>query len=136
MSDDPVRTMVLTDEGELPFQRYFVERRCAPVLRGLRFDGAERARPSPEIAHALQAEDLRAVIVCPSNPYLSVDPILALPWLRELLKRAAVPIVAVSPLIGGAAVKGPTAKIMTELNDAHDLARRSPIIIADSSTVS
>jgi LPPG:FO 2-phospho-L-lactate transferase len=115
MSDDPVRTMVLTDEGELPFQRYFVERRCTPVLRGLRFDGAERARPSPEIAHALQAEDLRAVIVCPSNPYLSVDPILALPWLRDLLKRAAVPIVAVSPLIAGAAVKGPTAKIMTEL---------------------
>jgi LPPG:FO 2-phospho-L-lactate transferase len=115
MSDDPVRTMVKTDEGELPFQRYFVERRCAPVLRGLSFDGAERAQPSPEIVQALQAENLRAVIICPSNPYLSVDPILAMPWLSKLLQRAAAPIVAVSPLIGGAAVKGPTAKIMAEL---------------------
>jgi LPPG:FO 2-phospho-L-lactate transferase len=116
MSDDPVRTIVLTDEGELPFQRYFVERRCAPVLRALRFEGADRARPSPEIEQALQAADLQAVIVCPSNPYLSVDPILALPRLRELLSRVTAPVVAVSPLIGGAAVKGPTAKIMAELN--------------------
>ena len=116
MSDDPVRTMVLTDAGELPFQRYFVERRCAPVLRCLRFKGAERARPSPEVERALEAEDLRAIVICPSNPYLSIDPILALPWFREALHRARAPIVAISPLIGGAAVKGPTAKIMSELN--------------------
>jgi LPPG:FO 2-phospho-L-lactate transferase len=116
MSDDPVRTMVATDEGELPFQRYFVERRCAPVLRGLSFEGAGEARITPEVEQALRAEDLRAVILCPSNPYLSLDPMLGLPWLRAWLKRAPAPVVAVSPLIGGAAVKGPTAKIMAELN--------------------
>lgn len=115
MSDDPVRTLVETDEGALPFQRYFVERKCAPALRSVRFEGAESARLQPDIEAALKSPDLRAVIVCPSNPYLSVDPVLAVPGMRALLKDTSTPVVAVSPVVGGAAVKGPMAKIMGEL---------------------
>lgn len=115
MSDDPVRTLVETAEGTLPFQRYFVARRCEPVVRRILFEGAERAVPNPRITTALGSPDLGLVVICPSNPYLSVDPILALPALRQALADCAAPVVAVSPLIGGHAVKGPTAKIMAEL---------------------
>jgi LPPG:FO 2-phospho-L-lactate transferase len=115
MSDDPVRTLVETAEGTLPFQRYFVARRCEPVVRRILFRSAEQARPNPRIMAALRSPDLGLVVICPSNPYLSVDPILALPALRQALADCAAPIVAVSPLIGGHAVKGPTAKIMAEL---------------------
>lgn len=115
MSDDPVRTMVETDEGLLPFQRYFVERRCAPRIRSVRFEGAEAAAARPELLAALSAPDLAGVVICPSNPYLSVDPILAVPGLRPALAACPAPVVAVSPIVGGAAVKGPTAKIMREL---------------------
>lgn len=115
MSDEPVRTMVESSEGLLPFQRYFVERRCEPALRAVRFDGAAAARPAEEALAALAAPALEAVVICPSNPYLSVDPILAVPGLRAALEKTAAPIVAVSPIIGGRAVKGPTAKIMAEL---------------------
>lgn len=115
MSDDPVRTIVDTSEGRLPFQRYFVERRCEPRLIGLSFQGAETAKPVANAVAALSNPDLHAVVICPSNPYLSVDPMLALPGLRSALERTAAPVVAVSPIIGGAAVKGPTAKIMAEL---------------------
>lgn len=116
MSDDDVRTMVETDEGTLPFQRYFVERRCAPMVRRLEFDGASRARPSAEASRVLGDPAVRAVVVCPSNPYLSIDPILAVPGLRAALARSEAPVIAVSPLIGGQAIKGPTAKIMAELS--------------------
>ena len=126
MSDDPVRTIVETDEGALPFQRYFVERRCEPRLKAVRFEGAERARPSAEVIEALRSHSLRAIVVCPSNPYLSVDPIFAVPGLRDLIIETHAPVVAVSPLIGGAAVKGPTAKIMAELGVAT-----SPAAIAE-----
>ena len=115
MSDDPVRTIVETNEGPLPFQHYFVARRCEPRVKSVRFDGAERARPSAGVVGALQSNPLRAVVVCPSNPFLSVDPILSVPGLRALIAASQAPVVAVSPLIGGAAVKGPTAKIMEEL---------------------
>jgi LPPG:FO 2-phospho-L-lactate transferase len=115
MSDDPIRTTLTTSEGQLPFQRYFVERRCAPTVHGIAFEGASSARPSAPVVEALQAPDLRAVILCPSNPFLSIDPILATPGIRALLEQAAAPVIAVSPIIGGAAVKGPTAKIMAEL---------------------
>jgi LPPG:FO 2-phospho-L-lactate transferase len=115
MSDDPVRTLVETSEGTMPFQHYFVARRCEPAVRRLFFEGAERARPNPEVAAALRSRDLAMVVICPSNPYLSVDPILALPALRQALAERTAPAVAVSPLIGGRAVKGPTAKIMGEL---------------------
>jgi LPPG:FO 2-phospho-L-lactate transferase len=115
MSDDPVRTVVDTAEGSLPFQNYFVERRCEPVVAGIRFLGSERARPSPELLHTLARPDLEAIVICPSNPYLSIDPLLSVAGIRTALAAAAAPVIAVSPLIGGKAVKGPTAKIMTEL---------------------
>jgi len=115
MSDDPVRTLVETPEGMLSFQRYFVGRRCEPRVSRIIFEGAERARPNPEVMAALQSPDLALVVICPSNPYLSVDPILALPALRQALQDRTAPAVAISPLIGGQAVKGPTAKIMAEL---------------------
>ena len=115
MSDDPVRTRVVTAEGELSFQDYFVRRRCEPHLKSLRFEGAAAARPAPRAAAALTASGLDAIILCPSNPYLSIDPILAVPAMRTLLRARGVPVIAVTPLVGGAAVKGPTAKIMTEL---------------------
>ncbi len=113
MSDDPVATMVDTDEGLLSFQDYFVARRCAPTLRRVSFAGAETARPGPGVLEAIARADF--MLIAPSNPWLSVDPILAVPGLREALAAAAVPVVAVSPLIAGQAVKGPTAKLMAEL---------------------
>jgi len=112
MSDDPVRCMLATDEGTLPFQDYFVRRRCEPWFRGARFEGAEVARPSAGFDDALARAT--AIIIAPSNPYVSIDPILALPGLRERLRRAEIPIVAVSPIVGGNAVKGPLAKMMRE----------------------
>jgi LPPG:FO 2-phospho-L-lactate transferase len=115
MSDDPVRTIVQTAQGELAFQRYFVGEQCRPVATGVRFDGASAARPSPALRTALARRDVAAVIVCPSNPYLSIDPILAVPGVRAGLKALDAPIVAVSPIVGGKALKGPAAKLMLEL---------------------
>jgi LPPG:FO 2-phospho-L-lactate transferase len=112
MSDEPVRTYVETDAGDLPFQQYFVRERCEPRVRSIRFEGAAAARMSPELTETLTR---RNVIVCPSNPYLSIDPILAVPGLREGLAATGAPVVAVSPIVGGEAIKGPTAKLMREL---------------------
>src|SRR6202166_4609385 len=114
-TDDPVRTRLRTDEGWLDFQDYFVRLQCRPVVRELAFEGAEDARPHPDLLAALRDEHLRAVIICPSNPFISVEPILAVPGIRQALSASAAPVVAVSPIIGGRAVKGPTAKMMTEL---------------------
>ncbi|MGE0700974.1 MAG: 2-phospho-L-lactate transferase [Hyphomicrobiaceae bacterium] len=115
MSDDPVPTVVETDEGTLEFQTYFVGRRAEPRVKSIHFQGADRARPAPAALAALADPRLAGIIVCPSNPWLSIDPLLAIPgWRRALLERRA-PCVAVSPLVGGQAVKGPTAKIMAEL---------------------
>ena len=116
MTDDPVRSMVDTDEGELAFQDYFVRRQCAPKFRDIRFSGIEAARPSQALLAALADPQLSAIIICPSNPLLSIRPILSLPGISEALRRRPVPVVAVSPFIGGQAVKGPAAKIMNELN--------------------
>lgn len=118
MSDDAVRTVVHTPDGPMAFQHYFVRHRCAPVVKRITFAGAARARPSPTFLDAIADPALRAVVICPSNPYLSVDPILAVPGIRAALERVAAPVVAVSPVIGGEAVKGPTAKIMKELGAA------------------
>jgi LPPG:FO 2-phospho-L-lactate transferase len=115
VSDDPVRTMVTTDQGILAFQDYFVRLRCAPRIEKLEFIGAADATPSPAFAAALEAPDLQAIIVCPSNPFLSIQPILSIAGVREALDRRRVPMIAVSPIIGGEAVKGPAAKIMNEL---------------------
>lgn len=115
MSDDRVRTRVRTAEGWLDFQDYFVRRRSEPAVTELAYEGAATARPQPDALAALGAPGLRAVVICPSNPYLSVDPILALPGLRRALATCPAPVVAVSPIIAGRAIKGPTAKMMAEL---------------------
>jgi len=115
MSDDPVRTRVRSDEGWLDFQDYFVRRQCKPVVHELVFDGVAKARPQPEILAALASGTVRAVVICPSNPFISIEPILAVPGLRDALTGCGAPIVAVSPIVGGRAVKGPTAKMMQEL---------------------
>ena len=118
MCDAPVRTVVLGPAGELPFQRWFVERRCEPAVTGFRYDGAHAARPSPGFEAALADPALEAVVICPSNPFVSTGPILAVPGVVERLQAGRVPIVGVSPLVGGAAVKGPLAKMMRELGMA------------------
>jgi len=116
MTDDPVRTVVHTrDEGPLPFQDYFVRHRCAPAVAEISFAGATEARPSPAFAAAIADPELRVVVVAPSNPWLSIDPILAVPGVRRALEDARIPVIAVSPIVHGQAVKGPTAKIMREL---------------------
>ncbi len=118
MSDDPVPTVVETEEGPLAFQHYFVRERCRPRVTGFSHEGAERARPCAAFLDALATPDLGAVVVCPSNPYISIDPILALPGVRAALAACRAPVIAVSPVVGGRAVKGPTAKMMAELGTA------------------
>lgn len=113
MSDDPVATFVDTDEGTLEFQRYFVGRQCAPQVSAVRFEGAETARAAPGVVEAILSAD--AVFVAPSNPFLSVDPLLAVAEIRAALEETTAPVIAISPIVGGTAVKGPTAKIMGEL---------------------
>lgn len=115
MSDDPVRTLVATRDGALSFQHYFVRERCEPMVTGFRFAGIEAARPSAAVTAALSDPELTGIVICPSNPFVSVDPILSLPGMRALLTAAPCPIVAVSPIVGGMAIKGPTAKMMDEL---------------------
>ena len=115
MTNDPVRTRLLTDLGWLDFQEYFVHRRCEPVVSQLQFQGAGAAKPHPDFIAALADPSLEAVVICPSNPFISVEPILAIPGVREALIACRAPIIAVSPIIAGRAVKGPTAKMMTEL---------------------
>jgi LPPG:FO 2-phospho-L-lactate transferase len=127
MSDDPVRTRVRTDEGWIDFQEYFVRRRCEPVVHELAFHGATTARAQPGFLAALGDPRLAAVVICPSNPFISIEPILAVPGVRAALADCAAPVVAVSPIIGGRAVKGPTAKMMAELGltpSAGGVARR------------
>ena len=111
MSDDPVPTQVKTDKGMLPFQEYFVREKCRPRVRGFVFQGAEKARPAPGVKESIQDADL--VVICPSNPWVSVDPILAVSPIREWLQEKTV--LAVSPIIGGRAVKGPAAKMFREM---------------------
>jgi LPPG:FO 2-phospho-L-lactate transferase len=116
MSDDPVRTIVATaGGGELGFQEYFVRERCAPAVASLRYGGADSARLGRAAAESLHDPALQAIVIAPSNPYLSIDPALALPGMRAALRARGVPVIAVTPIIGEAAVKGPTAKIMREL---------------------
>jgi LPPG:FO 2-phospho-L-lactate transferase len=127
MSDDPVRTRVRTDEGWIDFQEYFVRRRCEPVVHELAFHGASTARAQPDFVAALSDPGTKAVVICPSNPFISIEPILAVPGVREALAGCSAPVIAVSPIIGGRAIKGPTAKMMAELGttpSAGGVARR------------
>ncbi|MBC7878571.1 MAG: 2-phospho-L-lactate transferase [Anaerolineales bacterium] len=109
MTDSPVRTIVDTDDGELAFQEYFVHRRCEPRVKGFRFDGVDAARSAP-VSRAREAiESADAIVICPSNPWVSIDPIL------KVIQKINKPVIAVSPIIGGKAVKGPAAKMYAEL---------------------
>jgi LPPG:FO 2-phospho-L-lactate transferase len=114
MSDDAVRTRVLSDAGWIDFQDYFVRQQCRPVVRKLEFAGAPKARPQPAVIEALGGE-VRAIVICPSNPFISIEPILAVPGMRAAIETCDAPVVAISPIIGGTAVKGPTVKMMHEL---------------------
>lgn len=116
MCDEPVRTVVKTDKEDLAFQDWFVRLHCAPVVRSVRFAGVETAKPHPALR---SFEGLRGVVVCPSNPFVSVAPILAVPGVRVALQQAKVPKIAVTPIVGGQAVKGPAAKMLAELG--HDV---------------
>jgi LPPG:FO 2-phospho-L-lactate transferase len=118
MSDDPIRTRVLTDAGWLDFQDYFVRRQCQPPVRDFMFAGADTARGQPEVLETLQRSDLRAVILCPSNPFVSIEPILAVAGIRAALQRTRAAVVAVTPIIGGKAIKGPAGKMLGELGFA------------------
>lgn len=115
MSDDEVRTRVETAEGALSFQHYFVHERCRPAVTGFQFDGAAKSKPSPGFMEALDNRNLAAVLICPSNPFVSVAPILAIPGVVDCLRRIAAPVIAVSPIVGDRAIKGPAAKMMSEL---------------------
>lgn len=115
MTDQLVETILHTDEGILSFQHYFVRRRCVPRVHSIEFVGAADAFPSVTFTAALLDCRLQAIVICPSNPYLSIQPVLSIKGIRDTLADLPVPVVAVSPLIGGAAVKGPAAKIMQEL---------------------
>lgn len=113
MTDDPVRTWVETDRGRLAFQEYFVRERWQPAVSQIEFEGAAQARPTPEVVEALEQAAL--IVFGPSNPFLSLDPILAVPGIRQRIAGSNAPVVAVSPIIGGKAVKGPADKLMAEL---------------------
>lgn len=125
MSDERVATMLETDEGVLTFQDYFVRRRFQPRVRAIHFDGIETAHATPQVLGALDHAD--AILFCPSNPFVSIEPILSLPSIREKIQMSKATRVAVSPIVGGEAVKGPAAKMFRELGfaaSAFEVARR------------
>lgn len=115
MSDDPVATIIHTPDGPLAFQHYFVRDKCEPEVTGFSFADSEQAQPAPGVLAALGDPDLGCIVICPSNPFVSIDPILAVPGLRAAIQAARAPVIAVSPIVGGRAIKGPTAKMMREL---------------------
>jgi LPPG:FO 2-phospho-L-lactate transferase len=115
MSDDPVRTHVITDDGAIPFPEYFNELACEPRARGFEYAGADQARISDEVLDALHSADLEAVVIGPSNPYHVIRPILEISGMRELLRKRGAPVVAVTPIVGGKALKGSAGKVMRDL---------------------
>ena len=124
MCDEPVRTLVHTDEGDLPFQHYFVRRRCEPVVMDVTFVGVQKAKLTASVYDAITAAQL--IVLCPSNPYLSLDPILSVPGLRRLIRQSNAPVVAVTPIVGGRALKGPAGKMMREMGSMV-----SPLTVVD-----
>lgn len=115
MSDDPVRTHVLTDDGAIPFPEYFAQLACEPRALGLEYAGADQARISDEVLDALHAADLEAVVICPANPYHVIRPILEISGMRELLRKRGAPVIAVTPIVGGKALRGSAGKMMRDL---------------------
>jgi LPPG:FO 2-phospho-L-lactate transferase len=110
MSDDPVRTRITTSSGELEFQTYFVKRRTRDRVTGIRFEGASKAKPGPRVLEVIA--NAKGIVLCPSNPFISIGPILAVPGVREALQQTRDKVVAISPIVGGRALKGPTARMM------------------------
>jgi len=115
MSNDPVRTVVMTVDGQVSYHEYFTELACEPVVKGLLYAGADVARIPDEVLEALYAPDLEAIVLCPANPYHTIQPILAVQGLRDLLRERGVPVIAVSPIVGNKALQGAAAKMMREL---------------------
>jgi LPPG:FO 2-phospho-L-lactate transferase len=113
MSDQPVRTHIETPAGTLPFQQYLVKHRAEPVVKAIRFEGAERSEPAAGVMSAISSA--RGIVICPSNPLISIGPILAVPGIRDALAARREDVVAVCPIIGGMSLKGPSAKMMAEL---------------------
>jgi LPPG:FO 2-phospho-L-lactate transferase len=122
MCDEAVRTHVLTDDGSVSFQEYFTTLACEPVVRGFHYAGADAAMIAPEVADALDSPDLEAVILAPANPYHTIRPILEIPGMRDLLRQRGAPVIAVTPIVGGRALKGSAGKIMSELR--HEASAR------------
>lgn len=132
MTNDPVRTRIRTDEEWLDFQDYFVRYQSRPVVQEIVFAGVAVARPQPDFLATLADPALRAVVICPSNPLISIEPILAVPGVRQAMRDCGAPVIAVSPIIAGRAVKGPTAKMLGELGitpSAKSVARRYADIV-------
>jgi len=122
MSDDRVRTYVLTEDGEVSFREYFHTLACEPAVTGFKYAGAEDARLTQEVSDALNSEDLEAVVICPANPYHTIRPILEVPDMREMLRKRGAPVIAVTPIVGGKALRGSAGKIMRELG--HEASAR------------
>jgi LPPG:FO 2-phospho-L-lactate transferase len=115
MTDNAVRTTVSTDRGDQPFQHYFVRDQCEPAVTGFSFDGISAAAPNSEVMRLVQQDAFGQIVICPSNPFVSVDPILQLPGLSQALREAQAQVIVISPIVGGVALKGPAAKMMKEL---------------------
>lgn len=115
MSNDPVRTLVLMEDGQTSYHEYLTELECEPVVKGFLYAGADVARIPDEVLEALYAPDLEAIVLCPANPYHTIQPILAVQGMRELLRESSAPVIAVSPIVGNKALKGAAAKMMQEL---------------------
>ena len=115
MSNELLQTVLHTDEGSLDFQDYFVRRRCMPVVRSVSFANVESARPSAVLLDYFAKTPPEVIVLCPSNPFLSIDPILNVPGLTQLILDSGAPVLAISPIVNGDSLKGPTAKILTEL---------------------
>lgn len=115
MADQPVRTRLRTDEGWLDFQDYFVGQQSAPIIQELEYAGIDTARAAPGIIEAITSPVTAAIVICPSNPLISIEPILAVDGIRDAITQATAPVIAISPIIDGTAVKGPTAKMLREL---------------------
>ena len=113
MSDQPVPTMIDTEQGRLHFQEYLVQKRAEPVVRGISFDGIERALPAPGVIESLERASV--IVICPSNPLISIGPILAVPGIREALRKRRNDVVAVCPIVGGKSLKGPSDRMLAQL---------------------
>ena len=115
MSDDPIRTQIIAGEQVLDFQHYFVRDRCEPPVSEILLKGIATAQPQDTFKKLLRSDKLNAIIIGPSNPFVSIDPIIKIPSIKSLMKESSAPVVAVSPIIGNESVKGPAAKMMSEL---------------------